>query len=233
MIRVIAGRFRGRRLSVPEGRATRPTSDRARQALFDMLLHAPFAGRGVLEGARVLDAFAGTGALGIEALSRGAAEAVFIERDAAALAALRGNVASVGALARVVVADATRPPAPPFAVTLAFLDPPYGDGLAARALAALAAGGWFAEGAIVCVETGRGEQLVCGTAPPPRPSPARGEGARTAPHGLPPPLRGRVGVGGRWAEHEALPPGFALLDDRAHGKARLRTLRFSAAPLSA
>ena len=95
MIRVIAGRWKGRRLLVPEGRATRPTSDRARQALFDMLLHAPFAGRALIEGARVLDAFAGTGALGIEALSRGAAEAVFIERDAAALAALRGNVAAL------------------------------------------------------------------------------------------------------------------------------------------
>jgi 16S rRNA (guanine966-N2)-methyltransferase len=189
MIRVIAGRWKGRRLAAPEGRATRPTSDRARQALFDMLMHAPFAGRAVIEDAAVLDAFAGTGALGIEALSRGAAQAVFIERDPAALSALRANLAAVGGVARVIAADATRPPAPPFAATLAFLDPPYGEGLAARALPVLAGRGWFADGAIVCVETGRDDALVCGT---------------------------------------ALPAGFALLDDRAHGKARLRTLRFSA-----
>jgi 16S rRNA (guanine966-N2)-methyltransferase len=205
VIRIVAGRWKGRKLLVPPGRATRPTSDRARQALFDMLMHAPFAGRAAVEGARVLDAFAGTGALGIEALSRGAAEAVFIENDAAALAALRANIAGLaGVAAQVLAADATDPPAPSFAVTLAFLDPPYGQGLATRALAALVARGWFAEGALVCVETARDEELVCGTAPPPR-----------------------DGVGGRRASHEALPPNFSLLDDRAHGKARLRTLRFS------
>jgi 16S rRNA (guanine966-N2)-methyltransferase len=183
MIRVIAGRWRGRRLAVPPGLATRPTSDRARQALFDMLWHAPWAGRDAVDGARVLDAFAGSGALGIEALSRGAAEAVFIEHDAAALRVLRANVAALDG-ARVIAADATLPPAPPFAATLAFLDPPYGQGLAARALAALAARGWFAEGAILCVETGRDEALDV--------------------------------------------PALAPLDDRAHGKARLRVFRVSA-----
>ena len=182
MIRIIAGRFKGRRLAVPPGATTRPTSDRARQAQFDMLLHAPFAGRGVVEGARVLDAFAGTGALGIEALSRGAAEAVFIEQDAAALKALRTNL--LGLPARLVRADATDPPPAPFAATLAFVDPPYARGLAARALVALAARGWLADGALACVETGRGEELDL--------------------------------------------PGFALLDDRAHGKARLRSLCFNA-----
>lgn len=184
MIRVIAGRFKGKRLEVPAGSATRPTSDRARAALFDMLWHARFAGRAVVEGARVLDAFAGTGALGIEALSRGAAEAAFLETDAAALAALRANLARISAPARVIAADATKPPAPPFATTLGFLDAPYAAGRSDAALAALAARGWFAPGAIVCVETARAEALDA--------------------------------------------PGFTLLDDRAHGRARLRTLRFSA-----
>ncbi len=88
-MRIIGGAWRGRPLVAPAGRATRPTADRVRQALFDRLLHAPWAGRAAIDGARVLDAFAGTGALGLEALSRGAAEAVFIERDRAALRALR------------------------------------------------------------------------------------------------------------------------------------------------
>ena len=89
LMRIIAGLWRGRALLAPSGETTRPTADRVRQALFDMLLHAPWGGRNLIEGARVLDVFAGTGALGLEALSRGAAKACFIERDRAALAALR------------------------------------------------------------------------------------------------------------------------------------------------
>ena len=89
------GAWRGRALIAPQGEGTRPTADRVRQALFDMLLHAPWGGREVIEGAHVLDAFAGTGALGLEALSRGAAHATFMERDRAALAALRANVAAL------------------------------------------------------------------------------------------------------------------------------------------
>jgi 16S rRNA (guanine(966)-N(2))-methyltransferase RsmD len=90
-MRIIAGAWRGRALAAPPGLATRPTADRVRQSLFDMILHAAWGGRAVLEGAMVLDAFAGTGALGLEALSRGAESAVFFERDRAALAALRAN----------------------------------------------------------------------------------------------------------------------------------------------
>jgi 16S rRNA (guanine966-N2)-methyltransferase len=129
-----------------------------RQALFDMLWHAPWAGRDRVEGAHVLDAFAGTGALGLEALSRGAATAQFLETDRAALAALRANIAACREEARctVLAADATRPPrAPRQPCTLVFLDPPYGeDGLVELALAALGAAGWIAPEALVCAEYG-------------------------------------------------------------------------------
>ena len=159
-MRIIAGAWRGRRLAAPAGQGTRPTADRVRQALFDMLLHAPWGGHAVLEGAAVLDAFAGTGALGLEALSRGAAAATFIERDAAALATLRANIAACGAAdrARILAADATRPP-PGDPCTLAFLDPPYGADLVARAVAALDAAGWLAPRALIVGECGRAEAL--------------------------------------------------------------------------
>lgn len=160
-MRIIGGVWRGRRLHAPPpGTApTRPTGDRVRQALFDMLLHAPWAGRESVEGAAVLDAFAGTGALGLEALSRGAASAAFLERDRAALAVLRANVAACGAgdRARVLDADALRPP-PGAPATLAFLDPPYGGDLVPRALAALGAAGWLAPGALLIAEIGRDEE---------------------------------------------------------------------------
>src|SRR5919202_2995452 len=105
-MRIIAGRHRGRRLAAPPGEATRPTADRVRQALFDMLWHAPWAGRAAVEEARVLDAFAGTGALGLEALSRGAAHTTFLETDRAALAALRANIAACGERERSAVLPA-------------------------------------------------------------------------------------------------------------------------------
>ena len=157
-MRIIAGAWRGRRLAAPSGERTRPTADRVRQALFDMLWHAPWGGRAVVDRASVLDAFAGTGGLGLEALSRGAATASFIERDPAALAALRANVAAcgAGARARVVAADATRPP-PGDPCTLVFLDPPYGADLVVRAVAALAAAGWIAPRALILAELGREE----------------------------------------------------------------------------
>jgi 16S rRNA (guanine966-N2)-methyltransferase len=93
-VRIVGGAWRGRTLVAPPGQGTRPTADRVRQALFDMLMHAEWGGRGVIEGAVVLDVFAGTGALGLEALSRGAASACFVESDGAALKALRANVAA-------------------------------------------------------------------------------------------------------------------------------------------
>jgi 16S rRNA (guanine966-N2)-methyltransferase len=139
-VRIVAGAWRGRRLAAPSGPATRPTADRVRQALFDMLLHAPWGGRARIEGAAVLDAFAGTGALGLEALSRGAATATFIECDRAARAVLRANIAACGAndRTRVLAADATRPPAGT-PCGLVFLDPPYGTDLVACAVVALVA----------------------------------------------------------------------------------------------
>jgi 16S rRNA (guanine966-N2)-methyltransferase len=142
----------------PAGATTRPTADRVRQALFDMLLHAPWGGRALLDNAVVLDAFAGTGALGLEALSRGAAHATFIERDRAALAALRANIAACAAAATVLAADALRPP-PGRPCGVVFLDPPYGEDLVPRVVAALAAAGWIAPGAVIVGEVGRAEAL--------------------------------------------------------------------------
>ena len=158
-MRIVAGRWRGKALVAPPGFATRPTSDRVRQAVFDRLWHAPWAGRACIEGAVVLDAFAGTGAMGLEALSRGAARAAFIEHDRAALAALRANVAACGAgtQTRVLSTDALRPP-PGEPCDLVFLDPPYGLGLLAPAIAALQAAGWIAPGALLLLEAGRGDE---------------------------------------------------------------------------
>ncbi len=160
-MRIVAGAWRGRSIAAPRAASTRPTADRVRQALFDMLAHAPWADP--IEGCAVLDGFAGSGALGLEALSRGAARAVFFERDRAALDGLRGNVAALQAGPRSLVlgADATRPP-PPGAgqggCGLVFLDPPYGEGLIARSLEALRASGWIAAGALIVAETARGEE---------------------------------------------------------------------------
>ncbi len=161
-MRIVAGAWRGRRLVAPSGSATRPTADRVRQALFDMLLHASWGGRAAVEGARVLDAFAGTGALGLEALSRGAAHAIFMERDRAALAALRANIAACGAADRATVlpADATRPPQAEAPCGMVFLDPPYGEELVPRAVSALRGSGWLAPGALIVAETGEDEPLA-------------------------------------------------------------------------
>ena len=159
-MRIVAGAWRGRTLAAPPGDATRPTADRVRQALFDRLMHAPWAGRAVIEGARVLDAFAGTGALGLEALSRGGAHATFLERDRTALATLRANIAACRAEAQctVLAADALRPPPGP-AQELLFLDPPYGAGLVPLAVAALTAAGWAGPGTLVVAELGRNDPL--------------------------------------------------------------------------
>ncbi len=156
-MRIIAGRYKGRRLTAPPGIETRPTSDRARQALFDMLMHAPWA-EGCITGAAVLDAFAGTGALGLEALSRGAASAAFIENGRPALAALRANIAACGAgdLCRVVVAEARTPPRGT-ACGLVFLDPPYGQGLVPAGVAALTKAGWVADNALIIAEVAAAE----------------------------------------------------------------------------
>jgi 16S rRNA (guanine966-N2)-methyltransferase len=157
-VRIVAGVWRGRRLIAPAGDATRPTADRVRQALFDMLLHAPWGGTHVVAGARVLDVFAGTGAFGLEALSRGAAHATFIEQNRAALAALRANVAALRAEARceVLAADALAVPRGAAAM-LAFFDPPYHSRLLAPAIAALQRAGRLGGGALLIAESARDE----------------------------------------------------------------------------
>jgi 16S rRNA (guanine966-N2)-methyltransferase len=159
-VRIIAGAWRGRPLAVPTGTGTRPTADRVRQALFDMLMHAPWAGARAVREAQVLDGFAGTGAFGLEALSRGAAFAHFMEFDKAALSVLRANISACRAEAasRVLAADALRPPAG-VPCSLVFLDPPYGENLVPRAMAALAAAGWLAAGGLVVAELGRGDPV--------------------------------------------------------------------------
>jgi 16S rRNA (guanine966-N2)-methyltransferase len=184
-MRIVGGSHRGRRLAAPPGEVVRPTSDRAREALFDILSHGTFAAAGpAFAEAAVVDAFAGTGALGLEALSRGAAEALFIENDREALTALRRNIAAFGEVerCRLIVGDATRPPRAPVACAVAFLDPPYRSGLAAAALPALTAAGWLAPAGLAVIELAAREPF-------------------------------------------APPPGFARLDERVYGAARLVFLR--------
>jgi 16S rRNA (guanine966-N2)-methyltransferase len=190
-MRIVAGRHRGRRLAAPEGLALRPTADRARESLFNILEHGRFSADGAspLLEARVLDAFAGTGALGLEALSRGAAYLTAMDNHAQACAAIRDNARALGESGRVRVlrADATNPPPAPSdgkaaPCDLVFLDPPYGSGIAAPALAALAAGGWISVGAICVAEIAVKEAL-------------------------------------------ASPEGFARVDERRYGKARIVFLR--------
>ena len=153
-MRIVAGSHRGRRLKTPAGDALRPTRDRIREALFNLLAHNKWRDAPLPEGAAVIDGFAGTGALGLEALSRGAAHVVFLENDREALNLLRENVALFDAADRITIlnCDATRPGRARRACELALLDPPYGGGLAEPALEALARGGWLAVGALAAVE---------------------------------------------------------------------------------
>jgi 16S rRNA (guanine966-N2)-methyltransferase len=152
-MRIVGGRLRGRPLAAPTSQAIRPTADRLRESLFNILVHAY---DDPVTDARVLDLFAGTGALGLEALSRGAAFALFIDEGAQARALLRENVATLGlgGVSRIFRRDATRLGAahPIEAFSLAFLDPPYGRGLAEEALASARAGGWLTPGALAVVE---------------------------------------------------------------------------------
>jgi 16S rRNA (guanine966-N2)-methyltransferase len=161
-MRIVGGRHRGRRLLAPAGDTVRPTSDRTREALFNILSHGQLAADGIpFAGAAVLDAFAGTGAFGLEALSRGAAEAFFIERGPEAVAVLRRNVASLGesAHAEIVPGDATRPPRARVAGAVAFIDPPYRSGLAGPALEALDRARWLKPDTLVIVELAAREEL--------------------------------------------------------------------------
>jgi 16S rRNA (guanine966-N2)-methyltransferase len=167
-MRIVAGAWRGRTLVASPGQGTRPTADRVRQALFDILMHAEWGGREAVEGAAVLDVFAGTGALGLEALSRGAATACFIESDAAALKALRANVAACKAedRTRVLAVDVLRTPSAIGATaSLVFLDPPYGSGLVPRAVTHLLRTGHIAPGALIIAEIGQDETWIADRPP--------------------------------------------------------------------
>jgi 16S rRNA (guanine966-N2)-methyltransferase len=155
-VRIIAGAWRGRAIEAPAGTATRPTSDRAREGLFSMLTSRI----GSFEDLEVADLFAGTGAAGLEALSRGAGRCTFVETERAALDALRRNVAKLGATGRADVRalDATRFGGGPFHLVL--LDPPYGSGLGEKAIANLIETGALAPGCLIALETGRAEAVA-------------------------------------------------------------------------
>ncbi len=167
-MRIVAGRLRGRQLvAVGAGDAAahlRPTSDRVRESLFNLLVHGPYGPPPPPQGRRVLDLFAGTGALGLEALSRGAIHTTFVDNGAASLGLLRANVARLGVAdaVRILAADATGLGTNPEArFDLVFLDPPYRRGLGERAFAAANAGGWLAPGGLVVWEE------AAAPAPPP------------------------------------------------------------------
>jgi 16S rRNA (guanine966-N2)-methyltransferase len=159
-MRIVSGRWKGKALVAPAGDTTRPTSDRARQAVFNIIEHASWSPG--LRDARVLDLFAGTGALGLEALSRGAASCLFLDTDPNARAALSTNIeaCAAGGITRVWKRDAAcLDPMPPSAngpFDLVFVDPPYNKGLDVAALTGLARG-WLAKDGIIVLERGRGE----------------------------------------------------------------------------
>ncbi len=156
-MRIIAGEWRGRPLRAPEGETTRPTADRTRETLFSMLTSR----LGSFEGLLVADLFAGSGALGLEALSRGAEKAILVERDPAALRALRGNIAALRAQQRCDVRAVSVLALGPAkaAPDLLLLDPPYGSGAGAVALDKLRRHGWIAPGAWIAAETSRDEEI--------------------------------------------------------------------------
>ncbi len=163
-MRVVAGKHRGRRLAAPAGGRVRPTADRVREALFNVLAHKAFGpdDRRLPRGARVVDGFAGSGALGFEALSRGAAHVTFLETRAEALRVIRKNAQTLDEAEKVTIlaCDATRPGPAEAPCALAFLDPPYGSGLAVPALEALARDGWLGPGALAVVELAAGEDFA-------------------------------------------------------------------------
>jgi 16S rRNA (guanine966-N2)-methyltransferase len=160
-VRVVGGRLKGRSLASPSSREIRPTADRLRESVFNILVHAY---DDPLLGARVLDLFAGTGALGIEAISRGAKFALFVDNGTEARALLRNNVEALGlgGVTKVFRRDATdlgpAHPVEPF--SLAFLDPPYAKGLAEKALASLRDGGWLTRRALLVVEEAKAAALA-------------------------------------------------------------------------
>lgn len=163
-MRIVAGSLKGRSIVTPEGQGTRPTSDRTRQAVFNVLEHAAWAEP--LEGMRVMDLYAGSGALGFEAISRGAAFALFVETDEEARGAIRENAEAFHVMGRTRVHRRSaidlgaRPRSDGEAFDLAFLDPPYRKGLGEQTLARLLEGGWLKPGALVVFERGSDEPEI-------------------------------------------------------------------------
>ena len=162
-MRIVAGQFKGRPIQAPKTDATRPTSGRARESLFNILAHAEWAP--ALEGARVIDLFAGSGALGLEALSRGASFCLFVDTAHAARGAIRNNVEALGLFGvtrihrRSAATLGEKPAGLGARFDLAFLDPPYRKGLVAPCLESLRSEGWLAENALVIVETAADEEI--------------------------------------------------------------------------
>jgi 16S rRNA (guanine966-N2)-methyltransferase len=161
-MRVVGGQFRGRPIVAPQSLTTRPTSDRVREAIFNILAHGvPGA---ALQGAKVLDLFAGTGALGIEALSRGAGFCMFVEEDASARGIIRENVETLGltGITKIFRRDAADlgPAGKYTGFSLLFADPPYDKGLAGKALASAAGNGWLVPGALAVVEDRAGADVA-------------------------------------------------------------------------
>lgn len=160
-MRIVGGKFRGRPLAAPKGSSTRPTSDRVRESVFNVLAHSSECPE--LEGARIIDLFAGTGAMALEAISRGAAYALFVETEATARAAIQENIEAFGlqGVTRIFRRDATDlgPASTRDKYDIAFLDPPYAKGLGETALSALRQGGWLKQGAIAVLEERAGTVL--------------------------------------------------------------------------
>lgn len=160
-MRIVGGTLKGRALSTPKHEGVRPTSDRVRESVFNILAHA--SGFPQIEGLRVIDLFAGTGALGIEAVSRGAKYCLFVETDTQSRALVRRNIEAFGltGVTRLFRRDATDlgPAGTMDAFDIAFLDPPYGKGLGERALTSLAMGKWLKAGALCILEERAGEPI--------------------------------------------------------------------------
>jgi 16S rRNA (guanine966-N2)-methyltransferase len=154
-MRIIAGQWRGRVLVAPKGDATRPTADRTREALFSMLVSR----LGSLEGLSVADLFAGSGALGFEALSRGAADCLFVEQDGAALDSLRANASKLGIRPEIRAQSVLTLGPAPKPLDLILMDPPYGTGAGSVALDKLGRLGWISEATLISIETARDEAV--------------------------------------------------------------------------
>lgn len=159
-MRIISGTYRGKKLNSPTSLETRPTSDRVREMIFNVLFHNPALGASYVQGKAVLDIFAGTGALGLEAISRGASSVIFIENNSKTLPALRKNVEALQLSPRCIKEqDALSLGSAPSLFDLIFLDPPYEQGLLEPILTQLFEGGWLSSNALLIIEVAKNEHF--------------------------------------------------------------------------